>query len=303
MDLLQLKYFARVAQSRSFTRAAQELHVAQPALTRHIRLLEEELGVTLLKRHSRGAEPTDEGRLLLERVQQILGSVGSLKTELQSLSGTVSGTVRFAFPPSIGLRWIGRLAEHCNDRYPGILLDLREAYTQHAIGELLAGRLDLAVLSGEFSHPLLELTHLMDEPLWLVMSPALSEGTPGSVIQVEQLAGVRLIQPSHDNLMTRILNDRLASLGLAMQVVIQAEPLPVIKDLVRRGLGGHVSPYAAVAAEIEEGTFIGRPVHGLSIRRYLAMSAVRASTRACLLIAQLVRDEIGSPIASARVVG
>src|SRR5439155_21992618 len=98
LDLIQLKYFLRVAELRSFSKAADALHVAQPAITRQIRLLEEELGVALFHRHSRGSEPTEAGRLLEARAAALLRLAEQTRVDVVSRARAPTGTVRVGFP-------------------------------------------------------------------------------------------------------------------------------------------------------------------------------------------------------------
>ena len=101
MDLKQLEYFVRVAELGSFTRAAQALDVAQPALSRQVRLLEVELRQNLLLRNGRGAMPTDAGRLLLEHARGILHQVERAREELGRVGGALAGRVAIGLPPSL----------------------------------------------------------------------------------------------------------------------------------------------------------------------------------------------------------
>src|SRR6476661_9282295 len=101
MDLRQLEYFVRVAELGSFTRAAIELDVAQPALSRQVRLLEVELRQTLLTRNGRGAVPTEAGKLLLAHGRGILHQVERARDELDRLRGGVAGRVALGLPNSL----------------------------------------------------------------------------------------------------------------------------------------------------------------------------------------------------------
>ena len=101
MDLKQLEYFVRVAELGSFTRASISLDVAQPALSRQIRLLEVELRQNLLTRNGRGAVPTEAGKLLLEHGRGILHQVTLTREELGSSRGALAGRVSIGLPPSL----------------------------------------------------------------------------------------------------------------------------------------------------------------------------------------------------------
>src|SRR5690348_13665869 len=108
MDLLSLRYFVEIVRHRSVSKAAISLGIVQPALTRRIKLLEEQLGVELLTRHRRGVEPTEAGLLVLERAELMLRTAQQLETEVRSQGAEPVGQVGFAFPPSVGILFVGK---------------------------------------------------------------------------------------------------------------------------------------------------------------------------------------------------
>ena len=135
MNLRQLECLVRVIECRSMTRAAEALHVAQPALGAQIKLLEQELGVPLLVRHSRGVSATEAGRLLHTHAVSILRSVQEARKDVMSLAGKAAEALRFGMTPSL-MQIIGPgLAERAADRAPGTPLSLSED-----MSHVLAGR-------------------------------------------------------------------------------------------------------------------------------------------------------------------
>src|SRR5271156_4353824 len=113
MDLVSLRYFVEVVRRRSVSKAAVSLGTVQPALTRRIKLLEEHLNVELLTRHRRGVEPTEAGVLVLERAETILRLAQQLEAEARSHGLETVGQARFAFPPSVGILFVGKLLSDC----------------------------------------------------------------------------------------------------------------------------------------------------------------------------------------------
>src|SRR3546814_19561694 len=111
MDLRQLRTFLHVAELGSLGRAAERLRVAQPALGRQIRLLEEELGVPLFTRHGRGMAPTPAGRILLDRASALLRLVADTRAEVSAERDAVKGTVSLGVPPNVGAVLAGGLVE------------------------------------------------------------------------------------------------------------------------------------------------------------------------------------------------
>jgi len=100
MDVRQLRYFVEVVEAKSFTRAAERVHVAQPALGFQVRKLEDELGVTLLHRHSRGVDPTEAGRALLRHAHAVLRQIELARQELMDLSGPPRGAIALGITPT-----------------------------------------------------------------------------------------------------------------------------------------------------------------------------------------------------------
>jgi LysR family cyn operon transcriptional activator len=148
MDLRTLRYVATIARLRSFTRAAAELRVAQPALSVSIRKLEEELGVQLFAREARQVVPTPEGLLLLRRAERIFQEVDSARRELEDAQNLRTGEVRLGFPPMYGLRSLPALLAEFYAAHPGVAVTAM-AGSATEIGNMLEnGTIDLALLEG-----------------------------------------------------------------------------------------------------------------------------------------------------------
>jgi DNA-binding transcriptional LysR family regulator len=146
MDLRVLKFAETIGRLGSFTRAAEEIAVAQPALSMAIAKLEDELGVQLFFRMPRGAKPTPEGELLLARAARIFEEVDSLKRELSDVSDLRSGHVTVGFPPMYGLHYFPGLAMAFRKRYPGIEITAIEGSASSIRDRLAAGTIDIGVL-------------------------------------------------------------------------------------------------------------------------------------------------------------
>src|SRR5574343_416429 len=146
MDLKQLEYFVRVAELGSFTRAAHALDVAQPALSRQVRLLEVELRQNLLVRNGRGATPTEAGKLLLDHRRGILHQIARAREELGRVRGGLAGRVAIGLPPSLARALAVPLTKAFRHNLPEASLSISEGLSAALQEGLLNGRLDLAVL-------------------------------------------------------------------------------------------------------------------------------------------------------------
>src|SRR6218665_103288 len=185
MDLRQIEYFVRVAELGSFTRASVVLGIAQPALSRQVRLLEVELRQSLLLRNGRGATPTEAGQLLLKHGRSILHQVARAREELGRVRGALAGRVAIGLPPSIAKVVTVPLTRAFRAQLPDAALAISEGLSV-AMQELLTtGLLDIVLLYNTASGPGMETTALLEEDLFLVQRrtppPAPGrEGNPGA---------------------------------------------------------------------------------------------------------------------------
>src|SRR5262245_14417694 len=183
MELHQLAYVEAVGRHLHFTRAARELHVAQPSVSQQIRKLEEELGAPLFHRGRRGVELTEAGRLFLPHARAVLQEVTAGRTEVQELSALRRGTLRVGAPPSVGTHAFPAVLAAFSRRYPGIALVFREEGSLALGRRLVEGELDLAVVIEPVRHPALTTEPLLEERLLLAVSrthPLAGGGRPGA---------------------------------------------------------------------------------------------------------------------------
>ncbi len=147
MELRQLNYFVAVAKAKSYTKAAEQLHVSQPTLSKMVRLLEEELGVTLFDRGgSKQIRLTDAGGVLLRSAQGILASLDDLTTELDDLADLRRGDLLLGLPPMIGGRYFPPILEHFHAKYPNINIKLIEQGGKRIEAAVESGDLDVGIV-------------------------------------------------------------------------------------------------------------------------------------------------------------
>jgi DNA-binding transcriptional LysR family regulator len=131
LDVQALRYFVEVARRQGFTRASESLHVTQPAISKAVKALEEELGTPLLLRERRRVQLTDAGRVVLERAQGVLDSLRVLQEEVVELAALRRGRLRIGVPPIVGGAFFPPLLAEFHQAYPGIVLELREEGSRH----------------------------------------------------------------------------------------------------------------------------------------------------------------------------
>jgi LysR family nitrogen assimilation transcriptional regulator len=291
MDFAQLRYFERVATLRSVSKAARELRVSQPAITRQIRLLEDELGVALLTRHSRGVEPTEAGSRLSDGAQGILRLIEHTRDEVLAKAAAPTGSIAIGFPPSIGDLVIAATVASYRAQYPGVTIHLLEAYSDVLREWLLSAKIDVAVMTALEPNPLLSVEPLYEEDVWLISSTPILKGSAKRV-SLRSVLNRPLIQTNRANIMRQILERAAAATDVELNVIVEAEALTVIKQLVSRGLGSHVSLYSAVIRDAQRGDFYGAPIQDLSMSRVISYRVDRPVTRALLELIRMLRDEL-----------
>src|SRR5215471_11227409 len=169
MEMHQLTYFESVSRHLHFTRAAQELNVAQPSVSQQIRKLEHELGTPLFHRMKRHVALTEAGKTFLPHARAVLQRLEEARLEVQELSGLRTGSLAVGAPPSVGTHLLPRALAAFSRHHPGIALTFREAGSRSLLGLLEAGELDLAVVIQPIRHPALETLPLLEEELQLAV--------------------------------------------------------------------------------------------------------------------------------------
>ncbi len=300
MDLKQLEYFVRVAELGSFTRAAAALDVAQPALSRQVRLLEVELRQNLLTRNGRGAAPTEAGKLLLEHGRGILHQVERAREELGRVRGTLAGRVAIGLPPSVAKAMTVPLIREFRRRMPGATLSITEGLSVGMHESLATGRLDIALLYNASASPDIELTALLQEPLFLVQRRAGKAPAKPRPVPLRDVANLPLVIPSRPNAIRMLVETELARLGCRLQVALEIDGVAAILDLVEDGAGSAILSRNAVATSGRPQAFSLRPISspGLRSKLLMAMSSQRPATltqKAALPLIQQLAHKLLAP--------
>lgn len=309
MDLQQLTYFVRVAELGSFTRAAAVLGVAQPALSRQVRLLEVELRQNLLTRNGRGAVPTEAGALLLEHGRGILHQVERAREELAQLRGGLAGRVALGLPPSAARALAVPLVHAFRAELPQARLAISEGLSASMQDQLDSGRLDVAVLYNAQPSRGLEIVPIASEELVLVQAAAAADAAPlPPTLTLQQASRLPLVIPSRHNAIRMHLEAQMAAVGCEPTVALEIDSVRAILDLVESGAGAAVLSLQTVASAPRPGAFATQRIlvpsgAPLRIPLYTAVSALRPATatqRAVLaLVRRVASERLGSPEAAA----
>jgi DNA-binding transcriptional LysR family regulator len=270
----QLEYFRAVATELHFTRAAETLHVAQPALSQQIRKLERQVGLALFERNSHGVTMTPAGTALLQHAERILADLAAVEEELAGWATGTHGRVRLGVARGVASRLARLLAEFCA-AYPGIDVELREESNEAMVADLQAGRLDAATLAALPQPPTDRLAShpLGQEPLVLIASPTGPLGRRRR-LPITALEGLDLVLYSPGSAVREVIVSALAAAGVAVRVRFETREYGTARALASVGLAAAIVP-RAVAEEA------GPPVRVIALRPEpvwspaLAWSAVR----------------------------
>ena len=281
MDLKQLEYFVRVAELGSFTKASVALDVAQPALSRQVRLLEVELRQNLLTRNGRGATPTETGKLLMEHGRGILHQVARAREELGRVRGALAGRVAIGLPPSLARVLTVPLTRAFREQLPQASLSITEGLSTTMQEWLVTGRLDIALLYHAQPAPEIELTPLQEEELLLIepRAPGLAEEPPPPPVTLAEVARLPLVIPSRPNAIRMQVEEQMAAIGVRPTVALEIDGVPAILDLVADGAGAALLSRNAVARSIRPSAYRTRTLQPpLRTRLSLATSSQRPAT-------------------------
>lgn len=307
IDLRQLRYFVAIVEQGSFSRAASFLHVAQPALSLHVRNMEADLGATLLHRIPRGVVPTEAGAILLRHARIILNQLTVAEEEVREHRNDPSGEVRLGVPGTIAQIVAVPLITAVRLRYPKIKLRIAEAMSGFILEWMREERIDLAVLYGQAEEHGIRTEPVLEEEL-LFFGPARPEEDlppSGEAIDFARVVGLPLILPGRGHGLRDLLESRAEALQSRLNTVIDVDSYANVKSLVEEGFGYSVLPENAIASEVAEARLSRWLITNPAINRsiYLAHSASRPMTNANSVVLALLRDTLRDLARSGQWIG
>ncbi len=295
MDLRQLRTFRSVAELGSLSKASDRLRVAQPALSRQIKLLEHELRTSLFTRNGRGMILTAAGQLLLERTSGLVRKIEQVREDIQSSNGNPSGQVVLGLVPTVSTVLAARLARHAVERFPRISLRVVESYGGHLVEWLHRGEMDLAIMYGPSVDLHLSASVLGHEDL-VAIGPTGSGLAARKNVPVSWLVEQNLVLPSHSHGLRFLVERAAARKKVPLKVRVEADSFRVLMSFVEDGLGFTALPLSAVRSELEQGRFEAAVIIKPPITRELILASP-AELRMSIAgdaISNLLRAEIRS---------
>jgi len=249
MEIHQLTYFVAVAETGSFSRAAEKCNVAQPSLSQQIQKLEQELGEALFERLPRKVVLTDAGRILLPRATSILGELQDIKHTLNQNMEAGHGLLHVGFIPTIAPFVLPRVIKRFSKEFPHARLTVQEDVTDSLVRDLIDGKLDVGITSMPIHNKLIRTQELHTE-LLLVASPRKNDIITRASIHVKELDDFPFIALSEMHCLGEQIQSFCHLQELELKVVCDTSQLTTVQNCVALGLGVSLVPRAMAVNDI-----------------------------------------------------
>jgi DNA-binding transcriptional LysR family regulator len=288
MQLQQLGYVLAVAEEQSFTRAAARLHLAQPSLSRQVRLLEQELGVVLFNRSpGQGLVTlTPDGGALLPFISRVLADVEATGAEARALSGMARGRLAVGATPSLITSVLAPALVAFHQSHPGIDLSVVEAGSHQLVPQVASGEVDLALVVLPVTDPLVETTPLFDDPLVLALAPDHPLARRRRV-QVRDLDRLDLVMFREGYDLREVTLAACLAAGVEPHLVSEGGEMAGVLSFVAAGLGAAVVPAIALPGD---GSLVDLPFTRPTLSRTIALA--QRGDRALARPARALADQL-----------
>jgi LysR family hydrogen peroxide-inducible transcriptional activator len=248
--LRHLETIVAIAEEGSFTAAADALNTVQSNVSDQVGQLERELGVPLLVRGRRGAEPTEFGAVVLERARRVQRELEAMRADLSMLQGLEAGHARLGVVGTASRWLVPELAADLRERAPGVRLRVNEGASERLFAEVLEGELAQAVVTEPVEDRRLAVDHLLEEELVALVGPGAS--LPAPPVPLAALAALPLVLPPERNPLRIELEAVAERQGLTLNVPLEVEGIRLIADMVAAGDFASILPETAVPPELGE---------------------------------------------------
>ena len=287
ISLRQLHYLVAVADAGSFSAAAEQTHVAQPALSRQIAILEGQVGLRLLDRSRKGVTLTEGGARLYDLARSMLERLGSIQMELRASEKRPAGVVNIALPPSLASMLVPNVVRELESRYPEIVLRVEDGLSLENGRSLEAALLDFGIVPTADELVDVDYEPLVRESLLLVERWGAARRGP-TTITFEQVARLKLIMPPRSFHARRVVDEVAHASHRTLNIAYEQRSLTTIMSMVRDGLGATITNSPAVEQFWAPGSVSARRIVRPEIVR--TMSLARPSKRPLSFAARAVYD-------------
>jgi len=292
MHSQHLEYFCKVAEYGSFSRAAVAIGINQSALSRHVRNLELDLGLSLFYRNGRGVALTEDGKWLLERTKPALREIALVRQEATDARAGVVSSVTIGLTPTVGRMLVLPLAKKLTSTFPNIRLRFVEGFSAHLLEWLDSGKVDMAVLYQGWAAGRLLSEKMITEKLCLIAST--KRGKLGRRTAAADLANFPLILPSAPHGLRRLLDTVALDQKILLNIPIEADSFDSILTLVIANLGCSVLPVGAIQEELAKKQLQASLIVNPEVTRTLILVSPnnRPTVRGFTQIAKAIKTEL-----------
>lgn len=235
MDILRIRSFVTVARLGHLTRAAEQLHVTQPAVTAHIKSMEQELGIALFHRTPGRIELTKSGELLLPAAEKVLAVFNALLAQAKEIRGEVTGSLSIALVDDTEFLRIGPFLRGLRAAFPLLQLKTNNCASEDVVERVVSGQCDAGFCITEFVPPELSAVKLRSVS-YVVVAPSAFAGSLGKA-GWRDVAAMPWISPPNRSHVRQIQNSMFANQGVTPNIVIECDQISAIEGMVRSGLG------------------------------------------------------------------
>jgi LysR family nitrogen assimilation transcriptional regulator len=288
VDLRSIRYFVQIADLGSITRASEHLGIAQPALSRHVRSIEAELGTELLVRLPRGVRLTGAGLQFLDHCRRIVRELARARDELRSTTEVPKGRVILGLSPTTGPMLLPGIMERVRRQCPQVALKVVEGFSSQLYDSVLTGRVDLAVLTSPAPSRALRLLPLISEPI-VVLAPPQARGAR-RFYTLPELSRTPVVTTEA---IRSIVDEQLARYGARLNVEVEVDAVEAIRRLLLRGIGPAVMPLSTFHDDVRAGTIHAFQIADATVHRILmvGLPAERRLPAAVEEVSQVVAAE------------
>ncbi|WP_312223081.1 LysR family transcriptional regulator [Rhizobium rhizoryzae] len=286
MNLRKWEYFLKAAELGNLSRVAEKLDISQPALSRQIAALEQEVGASLFHRTGRGLTLTPAGEVFRSRAEGILEEIARVPEEVVHAANTPSGRLAFGAPPFMGRMLTGKLVADFLETYPHVRLRVRGAHSLQLREAIFFRDIDVGILAAPLTEPDLLIEPLLEEQLYLVgpVGCGLRSDRP---ISLDGVADRKLIlTPRPDGLRT-LIEAEFARIGRRVKVAVETEYAPM-DDLIRRNVGYAIMPFCGMV-DSPLTQFEWAPIDGLKVTWVIALLGASERTLAARCLVDMIK--------------
>lgn len=266
LEIRHLKLLAAIAEEESVTAAGKRLHLTQSALSHQLRDAEERLGTALFLRLGKRMTLTHAGKKLLESAKRILRDLQETESQVRGLNGGTNALIRLSTECYTCYHWLPSVLQRFHSRFPKVELCIEVEATRDPAGELLAGNLDVAVMSTPPANKNLHLSLLGEDEMLLVMSPRHPLARRKRIAAQDLTQETLLIYPPREE--STLINSILKPAGIEPGRVLEIPLTEAIMELAAADTGVTLMAHWAAASYIESGRVVARPLCESGIHRY-----------------------------------